>query len=137
MIVAKMIPKTGGTTGPGDYTRYVHLMYLVGALVSAYLLFKISSTVWFYLGEPNEFILITASVVLSAVLAVVLWKQKLVNTLAFEVVTELSRVTWPTRKELTAAIVAVIVVSIVVSVILGLFDVLWSWVTDLIYFGKG
>jgi preprotein translocase subunit SecE len=135
--VAKSTLNTGGTAAPGDYARYVHLLYLVGAAACAFLLFKISNTVWFMLGEPNDFVLLTASVAIAAVTAVVLWRHKKVNTLAFEVVTELSRVTWPTRKELTAAIVAVIIVSIVVSIILGLFDLLWSWVTDLIYFGKG
>jgi preprotein translocase subunit SecE len=133
--VAKSTPKTGGVTGPGDYTRYVHLMYLIGAAVCAFILFKISNSVWFLLGEPNDFILILASLAASASLALVLWRHKRVNTLAFEVVTELSRVTWPTRKELTAAIVAVIIVSIIVSIILGIFDMFWSWVTDFIYFG--
>ncbi len=133
--MAKTTPKTGGVTGPGDYTRYVHLMYLVGAAVSAFILFKVSNSVWFLLGEPNDFILIVASLAVSAGLALVLWRHKRVNSLAFEVVTELSRVTWPTRKELTAAIVAVIIVSIIVSILLGIFDMFWSWVTDFIYFG--
>ena len=133
--MAKASPKTGGVTGPGDYTRYVHLMYLVGGALAAYVLFKIASTVWLYLGEPNDFILIAASVVISASVSFFLYRHKRVNTLAYEVVTELSRVTWPTRKELTAAIVAVIIVSIIVSIILGIFDLFWSWVTDLIYFG--
>jgi preprotein translocase subunit SecE len=134
--VAKSAPKPGGAAGPGDHTRYVHLLYLLGALASSFLLFKISNSIWFMLGEPNDFVLLALSVAASAVLAVVLWRHKRVNTLAFEVVSELSRVTWPTRKELTAAIVAVIIVSIVVAMILGLFDMFWSWVTDLIYFGK-
>jgi len=134
--VAKASPKTGGATGPGDYSRYVHLLYLVGASLAAYLLFKISSSIWFLLGEPNDFLLIGASVVTSGVAAFFLWRHKTVNTLAFEVVSELSKVTWPTRKELSAAIVAVIVVSIIVSIILGVFDLFWGWVTDLIYFGQ-
>lgn len=135
--MAKSLPSTGGSSGPGDNTRYVHLMYLLGAAACAFLLFKISNSIWFLVGDPNDYILLTASVAVSVVVAVVLWRHKKVNTLAFEVVSELSRVTWPTRKELTAAIIAVIIVSIVVSLILGLFDLLWSWVTDLIYFGKG
>jgi preprotein translocase subunit SecE len=133
--VAKTTPKTGGITGPGDYTRYVHLMFLVGGAVSAYILFKISNSIWFLIGEPNDFLLIACSVLASAGIAFTLWRHKRVNTLAFEVVTELSRVTWPTRKELTAAIVAVIIVSIIVSIILGVFDMFWGWVTDLVYFG--
>jgi preprotein translocase subunit SecE len=134
--VSKNVPTTGGTTGTGDLTRWVHLMFLVGGLMSAYILFRTSNAIWFLVGEPNDWILYAASIAASAVTAYVLWRNERVNTLAFEVVQELSRVTWPTRKELTAAIIAVIVVSIIVSIILGLFDMLWGWTTNLIYFGS-
>ncbi len=129
-------PKTGGTTSVGDYSRYVHLMYLVGALLVTYLAYKAGDSIWFLLGDPNKFVVIGVSIVASAALTLFLWRHDRVNSLAFEVVTELSRVTWPTRKELSAAIIAVIVASVIVSLLLGFFDLVWSWVTDLIYFGR-
>ena len=56
-----------------------------------------------------------------------------VRTLATEIVNELAKVTWPTRKELSASTVVVIILSVIASIILGLFDFFWSWATDLIY----
>ena len=50
-----------------------------------------------------------------------------------EIVVELSKVTWPTRKELSASTVVVIILSVIASIILGLFDFFWAWCTDLIY----
>jgi preprotein translocase SecE subunit len=42
-------------------------------------------------------------------------------------------VTWPTRQELGAATVVVIITSIIMSIVLGLFDTLWSWMSNVIY----
>ena len=66
-------------------------------------------------------------------LAVYLWRHPKVNNLAMEIVVELSKVTWPTRKELSASTVVVIILSVIASIILGLFDFFWAWCTDLIY----
>ncbi|MCP4601434.1 MAG: preprotein translocase subunit SecE [Proteobacteria bacterium] len=69
----------------------------------------------------------------AAGLTVYLWRHPKVNRLALEIVTELSKVTWPTRKELSASTVVVIILSIIAALILGLFDFFWAWATDLIY----
>ena len=46
---------------------------------------------------------------------------------------ELQRVTWPSLRETRAATVAVIVASAVAAVILGVFDMVWSWLSAKIY----
>ena len=46
---------------------------------------------------------------------------------------EVSKVTWPTRKETLYSTIVVIVTTIIASLFLGLFDGVWSWVTRMIY----
>ena len=41
--------------------------------------------------------------------------------------------TWPSLRETRAATVAVIVASVVAAVILGVFDIVWSWLSAKIY----
>ncbi|MEO8844514.1 MAG: preprotein translocase subunit SecE, partial [Kofleriaceae bacterium] len=53
--------------------------------------------------------------------------------LANEVASELRKVTWPTAKEVRSATLVVIVMAIVSAVILGLFDLVWSNLTELVY----
>ena len=53
--------------------------------------------------------------------------------LANEVAGELKKVTWPTAKEVRAATMVVIVMAIISAVILGLFDFVWSNLTELVY----
>jgi len=50
-----------------------------------------------------------------------------------EVVSELKRVTWPERQETFAATIVVIITIVIVSIILGIFDLVWSRITNLIY----
>ena len=46
---------------------------------------------------------------------------------------EMSKVTWPTRKETSSSTIVVVVTSIVAAVMLFLFDSVWAAVTDLVY----
>jgi preprotein translocase subunit SecE len=50
-----------------------------------------------------------------------------------EVVAELKRVTWPERQETFAATIIVIVTVFIISLILGIFDLVWSRLTNFIY----
>jgi preprotein translocase subunit SecE len=53
--------------------------------------------------------------------------------LANEVAAELKKVTWPTAKEVRTATMVVVVMAIISAVILGLFDFVWSNLTELVY----
>ncbi len=50
-----------------------------------------------------------------------------------EIVAELKRVTWPERQETFAATIIVIVTVFIISIILGIFDLVWSRLTNFIY----
>jgi len=52
---------------------------------------------------------------------------------ADEVAIELSRVTWPTREQVTNGTIVVIVASAVAAVYVALLDRFWGFVTTLVY----
>ncbi|MBK9033427.1 MAG: preprotein translocase subunit SecE [Myxococcales bacterium] len=64
---------------------------------------------------------------------VVLYRHDRIHTLANEVASELGKVTWPTPKEVRAATIVVIVMSIISALVLGVFDLVWSNLTELVY----
>src|SRR4051812_16570810 len=59
-----------------------------------------------------------------------LWRNPKSHEVSFEIVNELRKVSWPGLAETRAATVAVIVASLIAAALLGLFDVLWQFLTD-------
>ena len=59
-----------------------------------------------------------------------LWLTPKTHDVSLEIAAELRKVSWPSLVETRAATIAVIVASIIAAVLLGLFDVLWQFVTD-------
>ncbi len=122
-------------------TKWVHAMFFVGTAVIGWLFYKVLYTTWtalnitFYaqVPPPSEPIAAVIGGGGAVALAIYLWRHPKVSKLALEIVTELSKVTWPTRKELSASTVVVIVFSMIAAVILALFDYFWAAMTDLIY----
>ncbi len=120
--------------------KYVHLTFIVGALGSAWLLSRVLEVVWTSMNlrwvevpAPNTMLVLVISAAVALSVGFYLWRHPSVNRLVVEIVTELSKVTWPTRKELYASTVVVVIVSIIAAIILGAFDAFWSWVTGFIY----
>jgi preprotein translocase subunit SecE len=58
------------------------------------------------------------------------WLNQKARTVSHEIVAELRKVSWPSIPETRAATVAVIVASLIAAVLLGVFDVLWQFLTD-------
>lgn len=54
-----------------------------------------------------------------------------------EVVGELARVTWPTREETLRATTTVVVTTLLVAALLGVYDLVWKNLADLILFNEG
>lgn len=114
----------------------VHLIYLCGAVLLFYLLQWSIDWIWGYFGSaPTESKIAVVSAVGAAVAGIVLYRNDRVYHLANEVASELKKVTWPTAKEVRAATVVVIVMAIISALILGVFDLVWTNVTELVYGG--
>lgn len=120
--------------------KYVHLTFFAGAAAGSWLLVNLVGTVWTSLNlsiaevpAPSFFMSVLIGAGTAVAFAVYLWRHPKVNRLVVEIVTELSKVTWPTRKELSASTVVVLVVSVIAAIILGAFDAFWSWATAFIY----
>ena len=114
----------------------VHLMYLVGAVLAFYLLQWTIDWIWgYFTTPPSELVISLAAGVIAVVGAIAMYRNDRVYTLANEVAGELKKVTWPTAKEVRAATIVVIVMAIISALVLGLFDLVWSKLTDLVYGG--
>jgi preprotein translocase subunit SecE len=112
----------------------VHLIYLCGAVLLFYLLQWSIDWVWGYFAtSPSESKISLMAAVGAVVAGVVLYRNDRVYHLANEVSAELKKVTWPTAKEVRTATLVVIVMAIISAIILGLFDFVWSNLTELVY----
>jgi preprotein translocase subunit SecE len=114
----------------------VHLIYLCGAVLLFYLLQWSIDWVWGYFGStPTESKISLVSAIGAAVIGIALYRNDRIYQLANEVSGELKKVTWPTAKEVRTATTVVIVMAIISALILGVFDLVWTNVTELVYGG--
>jgi len=115
--------------------KYVHFIFFGGGVVLAWLLLKILDSLWqaFPSLPYSEAVLTAVAVGIAAGITIYCWRHPVLSRLSIEIVSELSKVSWPTRKETYASTVVVIITSCIASIILGLFDFFWAWVTDFIY----
>jgi preprotein translocase subunit SecE len=112
----------------------VHLIYLCGAVLLFYLLQWSIDWVWgFFTTSPSETTIALLSAVVAVTVGIVAYKNDRAYHLANEVASELKKVTWPTAKEVRAATIVVIIMAIISAVILGIFDLVWSNLTALLY----
>ena len=114
-------------------TKWVHLLFAAGGLLLAYLLVHMTDWIWGYFGKPKDMYSLPIGLVAGGLITLRYWRNKETFQKAQEIINELMKVTWPTRKETSAATVVVIITVIIFAVILGLFDMLWSWATSMIY----
>jgi len=113
--------------------KYIQFAFLVAFLLLYYIFSNLIESIWFYVATQNEWGVIIVSVIISLGLTLYLWVNPVVNELAKEIANELSKVTWPNKKETYAFTITVIVTLIIAAIILGLFDMIWAWLTGLVY----
>jgi preprotein translocase subunit SecE len=113
----------------------VHLMYMIGATVLFFLTKWTIDWLWSYFTDssPGEFVVTATAMIVAVGTAVFFYRHERVHTLANEVAAELKKVTWPTAKEVRAATMVVIVMALISAIVLGLFDFVWSNLTELVY----
>jgi preprotein translocase subunit SecE len=125
------------------YRRYVYAAYMAAALISAFLAAKIGHAAWYrlgqwkpVLGEPQDEILFPIAGVIGVAIAVYYWKKQEARQYVDEVAIELSKVTWPSREEVTRSTTVVVFTTIFATVFFALMDRFWGYLTDKILSGS-
>lgn len=114
--------------------RPVHATYITGGVLLFYLLQWTLQWIWGYFDRaPSGLAIRLIAGVTTLIAGVYLYRNDRVRTLVAEVATELKKVTWPTSKETKAAVIITVVMTIISAGLLGLFDMVWSQLTSLIY----
>ena len=109
--------------------KFVHLTFALAALLVAFVVSRATDWAWSYFAKPNDLVINGFAILVAATAAVVAYRNERVHASVVEVTRELEKVTWPTRKETSAATVVVIVTVLISAAILSSFDVLWSKLT--------
>jgi preprotein translocase subunit SecE len=110
--------------------KFIHLTFAVGGLLTAFILSRATDWVWSYFSKPNDLIINAVAVVGAAVAAYVAYRNERVFATVHDITRELEKVSWPTRKETSAATIVVLVTVAIAAVILSTFDALWSFFTN-------
>ena len=131
-------------------TKYVHAAFFAAAILAAFLASRLLTSAWNSLAEWSAAVRLvpallrygegeraTLSMVGGVLVGgIVLWQiysRRNMRDWADEVAIELSRVTWPTREQVTNGTIVVLVASAVATVYVSLLDRLWAFVTTLVY----
>jgi len=122
------------------HKRFVYAAYFGGAIAIAFLVSKFGGMAWYRLGqwkpaigEPKEELLMAISAAVGAAVAFYYWRRQDVRTMAEEVAEELSKVTWPTQREVTNNTFIVVVTTAFATVFFTLMDRFWGFVTNIVY----
>ena len=118
--------------------RLVNISFVGVAVVAFLFVRQLVDTLWGVarLAMPQDWPLAPADLiaVLSAIIIFVIFKKhQKVNSFTNEVITELSKVTWPQKKETLLSAVVVSIMVAICAVILFAFDMLWGTVVKLLY----
>ena len=118
--------------------KAVSLIYLACAVVSWLIFREMVATIWAItqLAQPLDWIVPPSDVIAAAmaiVVFIVLIKNTKVNSFTNEVITELSEVVWPKRKEtvLSTGVISVLV-GICAAILFG-FDMVWGLMIRIFY----
>jgi preprotein translocase subunit SecE len=125
-------PASVSTRGLG-LSRWVQYVFVLVAAFVFWIADKLITLGWQYVDEPNDVVVTAISAVIGVGVALGLYRKEKSHRLVVDVVSELSKVSWPSRKETYASTIIVIVTSIIAAAIVGSFDFVWSAITDLLY----
>ncbi|RYG17121.1 preprotein translocase subunit SecE [bacterium] len=113
---------------------------MAAAILVAFLFAKITDAVWRKLatlkptlGEPQEEAVYVLAALVGVLLAFYAWRRREARTYVEEVASELSKVTWPSKKEVTNSTVVVVMTTLVATTFFALMDQFWRFVTDHVY----
>jgi preprotein translocase subunit SecE len=130
--------------------RYVLAGFFAAGMLGAYILGKFIHGVWAYLANKDFFSQAlprlasigddekgTISLVIGGIAALIIvlrtYRKPDVRTWTDDVAGELTKVKWPTKKEVYNSTVVVIAASAIATIYLAMLDRLWGFITNLIY----
>jgi preprotein translocase subunit SecE len=123
--------------------RFVYAAYFAAAVAVGFMVSKAADFAWLRLqsykpaiGDPRDEVIMPLSAAIGAGTALYFWFRTRARELAEEVAAEMSKVTWPSRTEVTNGTVVVIVTTIVSTVFFALMDKFWGFITNLVYGGS-
>lgn len=113
--------------------RWVQFAFIAIGVSVFFLAERLTNEVWSRFSEPDAAVVSAVAAALAILGTFLLYRHPPVNQLADEVVGELAKVTWPTRDEVWVSTIVVVATSVIAAVYTGLFDAMWSALTNLLY----
>jgi preprotein translocase subunit SecE len=130
--------------------RYVLAGFFAAGMLGAYILGRAIQTIWAAVSNQDWFSQTfprlaavtdddksTYGLLVGGVVAIVMvlrtYRRSDIRTWTDEVASELAKVKWPTRKDVSNSTIIVIAASTVATVYLALLDRLWAFVTNIVY----
>lgn len=126
--------------------KYVLAGFFAAGIVVAYLCSNIVLAAWNLAANASSLTFLNriaeddrgslamlAGAVIGAVVAVRAYRREALRNWINEVASELTKVTWPDKKEVTNSTVVVVLASAFATVFLALLDRFWGFVTNLVY----
>jgi len=110
--------------------KFIHLTFAIGGLLAAFLISRVGEWIWSYFSKPNEMLLNAVAVAGAGVAAYIAYRNERVFATVHDITRELEKVSWPTRKETSAATIVVLITVSIAAVILSGFDAIWSFFTN-------
>jgi preprotein translocase subunit SecE len=110
--------------------KFVHLTFAIGGLLAAFVLSRAVDWGWSYFAKPNDLVVNLLAILVAGGAAVAVYRNENAYASIVEVTRELEKVTWPTRKETTAATIVVLVTVLISALVLSGFDAIWSFFTN-------
>ncbi len=137
-IEAALAAQTGNVLGA---ERFVYAAYLAGAVMAAFVFSKLGHAAWLTLaawkpeqiGEPRDEFVYLAAAIVGVGVALHYWRRKDARQYATEVAEELSKVTWPSKKEVQNSTFIVVLTTLFATVFFALMDQFWRFITDKVY----
>lgn len=130
--------------------RYVLAGFFAAGMLGAYVIGRAIQTIWMAVSNKDWFSQTfprlaavsddekaTFGLILGGIFALIIvlrtYRRPDIRTWTDEVASELAKVKWPTRKEVSNSTVIVIAASTVATLYLMLLDRLWAFVTNIVY----
>lgn len=139
-----------GPAGQLGTERYVLAGFFAAGLLAAYVLGRAIESVWASLANRDWFAQALPAIaavnhddratygtilggIIAAVVVLRLFRKPDVRAWSRDVAAELTKVKWPTKKDVSNSTIVVIAASTVATVYLALLDRLWAFITNLVY----